>query len=102
MQLVASGRSPSPPLRDTAALHSALQAAPATAGCSSMAEWYARQGYAAGQYKFFSCPRCGSLLLTALGATCLPASIHGTPTASLLPARAFVGVQPRAGHVPLQ
>lgn len=24
-----------------------------------MAEWYARQGYAAGQYKFFSCPRCG-------------------------------------------
>ena len=34
-----------------------LQAAPASAGCTSMAEWYARQGYAAGQYKFFSCPR---------------------------------------------
>lgn len=27
------------------------------AGCTSIAEWYARQGYAAGQYKYFSCPR---------------------------------------------
>ena len=53
---------PVPPRHVSFRLHTAtpqdtLQAAPVDAGCTSMAEWYARQGYAAGQYKYFSCPR---------------------------------------------